>query len=219
MHVYHYAGNNPIKLIDPDGRWINNWDGTFTAEKGDTLWGLQQATGRDWTTSDYQDDPRKLQIGQKVSFAAKNEENGYRTIDSTSEAWHHYYTGNGTPVNIGPNTVAALKSHPEQLRRQSNITSGVTPEPYEGNYSVDLTRVKSTFYIGQTRVDYSATYGSKFAVIDFIGFTYDGFWDAVDLLNIFEGDGLGPKWEFPGSKPYPFIPYRWTISVPNPRLK
>jgi RHS repeat-associated protein len=25
LHVYHYAGNNPVKLVDPDGRKIN-WD-------------------------------------------------------------------------------------------------------------------------------------------------------------------------------------------------
>ena len=40
LHVYHYAGNNPIKYLDPTGRWINNGDGTYTAEKGNTLYGL-----------------------------------------------------------------------------------------------------------------------------------------------------------------------------------
>ncbi len=23
MDVYHHAGNNPVKLVDPDGKWIN----------------------------------------------------------------------------------------------------------------------------------------------------------------------------------------------------
>ncbi len=35
---YHYVYNNPVRLVDPDGmeaEWIDNGDGTWTAEKGD----------------------------------------------------------------------------------------------------------------------------------------------------------------------------------------
>jgi hypothetical protein len=64
LHVYHYAGNNPVKYVDPTGMWINNEYGTFTAEQGDTLWGLY---GSDWQEkSGYEGDPTKLQVGEIV---------------------------------------------------------------------------------------------------------------------------------------------------------
>lgn len=210
--------NQYLDMIETDGNWINNGDGTFTAKKGATLWELQQATGREWTTSDYQGDPKKLQIGKKVSFAAINETNNYNTIDSTIEAANHYYKRKGAPANIGPNTISVLKSHPEQLRRQNRITSGLTQGPNGGSYGVDLTREKGTYYIGNTNVDYYATYGNKFAVIDFTGFARDGCWDITDLNNKLGGDGPGPKHELIGGKVYPFVSYKWTISVTNPYL-
>jgi RHS repeat-associated protein len=102
LHVYHYVGNNPVKYTDPTGMWINNTDGTFTAEKGDTLWGLQQETGRDWKSSDYTGNPEKLQVWQKVNFAEKNPPNTYKTINSTSEAVLYYYFGKGKPYPFVP---------------------------------------------------------------------------------------------------------------------
>ena len=34
MHVYHYAGNNPVKLVDPDGRSPGPYEETFNTTGG-----------------------------------------------------------------------------------------------------------------------------------------------------------------------------------------
>ena len=53
-----------MRYVDPTGQWIDNHDGTFTAEKGDTLWGLY---GADWQEkSGYGGNPADLRIDAVV---------------------------------------------------------------------------------------------------------------------------------------------------------
>ena len=66
--LYHYAGNNPVKYTDPDGKWLENEDGSYTAVPNDTLWGLSQLTGKDWRDTDYSGIPEDLQVNQTVRF-------------------------------------------------------------------------------------------------------------------------------------------------------
>ena len=203
--MYHYAGNNPIKYTDPTGMWINNEDGTFTAEKGDTLWGLQQETGIDWNSFDYQGKPEDLQIGQTVNVIKPSEKNNYPTIDSNDEAINHYYNGNGEPVNLGEHTINVLKNAPEQKYNQKALSEG-TAKSETHRYGVNLTFKKGTFHVGDTVVTYDKAEGTKYRVVTYNAFVSDGFWDVLPG----KGDGQGPKKELPGGTPYSYIPYSWT---------
>jgi RHS repeat-associated protein len=206
LHTYLYAGNNPIVISDPNGMWINNYDGTFTAEKDDTLWGLQQETGRDWKTSDYTGDPKKLQIGQRVSFSDENASNNFKTIDSTSDAVANYYFGNGEPVNLGVNVRNALRLSPTYRQMISEVNNGETKE-YD-KYRFNLT--EQMFFMGFTSVDIHTTVGTKYRVTNFTAFIRDGFWDIIG-----GDDGQGKAGELPFGKPYSFVPYKWTVSRPK----
>jgi len=74
---YNAMMNDPVNYIDPDGRsaiWIPNPDGSFTAEKGDTIWGLENQQGvAHGTISNLNPDlvPENLQVGQTVNAAKK----------------------------------------------------------------------------------------------------------------------------------------------------
>lgn len=211
LNMFQYAFLNPMKFIDPNGLWVDQGDGSFVAEKGDTLNGLQAQTGRDWRTSNFKGDPRKLQVGQNVSFAAQNSQQRGPVVDSTAQAYRHYKEGGGEPVVLGTGTSLALENHPEQRRRLDRIRNGET-DSLSGNYAVDMT--SEVFHVGQTRVDYNTTCGSKFCVTDFSGFTQDGFWDITGINN----DRMGPGGELFGGQPYPYIPHNWTRSFSNPYL-
>jgi hypothetical protein len=115
----------------------------------------------------------------------------------------YYYFGNGEPVNLGVNIRAALYSSPTYKIMTQEIKNGETKE-YD-SYKFNLK--DRVFFMGLTSVDIHTTVGSKYRVTNFVAFIRDGFWD------IFSGDdGPGKDGEVLG-KPYPFVPYRWTIST------
>ncbi len=71
---FSYVANDPVNFVDMRGlsavdigSWIDNGDGTYTAQAGAMLWQLN-ATGQNWAESDYVGRPEDLQIGQTVSF-------------------------------------------------------------------------------------------------------------------------------------------------------
>ena len=53
-----------MRYVDPTGMWIDNHDGTFTAQEGDTLYGLYGETWQE--QSNFTRDPATLQVGETV---------------------------------------------------------------------------------------------------------------------------------------------------------
>ena len=75
------------------------------------------------------------------------------------------------------------------------------------------------YHVGDTTVAYETRCSADSCAVTFTGFSRilpdgiisgDGFWDILG-----GNDTVGPQGEL-GGTPYPYVPFEWTESFPNP---
>lgn len=111
-------------------------------------------------------------------------QSGAPIVDSTKEAWDHYFDGNGEAVDIGPNTTSALLNG-DQFQYYHNRIIGGETTALNGNFSVSMTY--DVFHIGRTNILYDIQVNGEDCIVTYTLYADDGFWDPNFLLE--DGNG------------------------------
>ena len=231
---YNYCNWNPVKLVDPDGKWAWSRSGDLVAQIGDDVFTMAEFLGTSVnnciiilnrcgliTTSGI-NITEGCHLPQKHLWIDSPVSQNNKTVDNSIKASFHYYFGNGEPVNIGDVTTSGLFNSSEFADEHRKVTKS---KDSFGSFNIDLT--KKIFHIGRTKVKWEKERGLHASTITYTAFYQDGFWDPafwsektlgnwsflkkIPLLgDLYQPDGKGPNLET-GGIPYDYIPRKRTF--------
>nr|WP_246864609.1 RHS repeat domain-containing protein [Spongiibacter thalassae] len=133
---------------------------------------------------------------------------GLLQVDSTYEAYNHYWSGDGRSVELGPKTKEAIKNSTEQRYRSERIRSGLSPS-LDGNYGVNVE--SEVYHVGDTPIYYSTLCNGGICTTTYTN-KDDGFWDPI-----YDSDRKGPGGGEFGT-PFDYEPWSWSETYSNPYL-
>ena len=208
---YTYCGDNPVRLVDVDGREI-----------GIPPFGIGIGIGVGIVVNG-------LIYKQKAMCSTMTISNNYQAV-------RHYYWGEGREVNLDPKFAETLMNTPQFKNMHQKIISGKNLDAkgnvrISGSFSVDMTNEEDAYFIGRTGVNYKLTTSNdkrKCSVTYTLfmkGNVSDDFSDPNFIMEQntndknskmrIGGDGMGPKLEL-GGDPYKFKSQQRSFTFDNP---
>ncbi|MBD0726709.1 hypothetical protein B6A10_16175, partial [Flavobacterium sp. L1I52] len=137
-------------------------------------------------------------------------------IDSTIDAVNRYYYGDGSAVELGPDTKHELLNDPDFIRVSNALING-TANRITADFAIHMTT--DIFHVGDSNVDYETTCSGGICTTTFTAFVGDGFREPLDI------DGLEVPYPYltPDGQvnalephPYDYIPWTFEITYQNP---